>query len=181
LNFVKDISDFYKFLVNPVYNFKKHNPLGFASLFSLYFFTFFIVIVVSPLLLMAGVEELPHAMEEILERFTKWQLFLLAVIIMPLLEELFFRAHLGFGFWKKINFGYPFYLTAVIFAFAHVFNFSLDASKWYLGPLLVLPQMILGLFLGYIRVRNNLLTSIFFHSFHNGLAFTAMLFAPEGM
>ena len=69
----------------------------------------------------------------------------------------------------KRFFPYIFYLTAFIFAMLHVSNFTLDKSMWLMAPLLVLPQFILGLYLGYIRMRNNLGYSIFIHAFNNAI------------
>ncbi len=69
----------------------------------------------------------------------------------------------------KRFFPFVFYLTAFIFAMMHVSNFTLDKSLWLLAPLLVIPQFILGLYLGYIRVRNNMGYSIYIHAFNNAI------------
>lgn len=73
-----------------------------------------------------------------------------------------------------------FYLTVVVFAFAHIGNFS-DVEKWYIAPILVLPQALISLFLGYVRVRNNLFWSIYFHAFHNLIPTMLFLMMPEPM
>lgn len=124
-------------------------------------------------------DDMIHAMEGIGDILTRWQLFFMAVIFMPILEELLFRAHLRAPIWKKINFGFPFYLTAGLFAIIHLTNISMPQEKWYLGPLLVLPQLILGLLFGYVRVRNNIWASVFCHVLHNGLTMTALFLSPE--
>ena len=72
-------------------------------------------------------------------------------------------------------YGIIFYQSVVIFAFVHIFNFELDADTWYLAPILVLPQFLLGLLLGYVRVRNNIWSSIFVHALNNLVPMTAML------
>jgi len=137
-----------------------------------------VILISGPLMTLIFDEDMTHAMEGIGDVLTKWQLFFMAVIFMPILEELLFRAHLRAPFWKKINFGYPFYATAGFFAIIHLTNITMPAEKWYLGPLLVLPQLILGLLFGYVRVRNSIWTSIFCHVLHNGLTMTALFLSP---
>lgn len=69
--------------------------------------------------------------------------------------------------WVVKLFPVLFYLTAAVFALIHVFNFELPADQWYLTPLLVMPQFVLALYLGYIRVRNGLVYSIYIHALNN--------------
>ena len=71
-------------------------------------------------------------------------------------------------------FPFLFYLTALVFALVHISNFQLPAERWFIAPLLVVPQFILACYLGYIRVRNNIQYSIFIHAFNN--AIPVMLF-----
>jgi len=180
LGIIAHIKEYYRFLVHPEYKFKSDNPLTLSQILGLYFFSFILVILISgPLMTILMEEDMSHAMESIDEKMSTLQLFFMAVILMPILEEIFFRSHLGLAIWKKLDFGYPFYLTAGLFAIVHISNFSLDVSKWFYGPILVLPQLILGLFFGYVRVRNNLLASIFCHVLHNGLTMGAFLLAPD--
>ncbi len=73
-----------------------------------------------------------------------------------------------------------FYGTVVIFALAHLGNFS-DVQNWYVAPILVLPQALIGLFLGYVRVRNNIFWSIYFHAFHNMIPTVLFLMMPDTM
>jgi membrane protease YdiL (CAAX protease family) len=77
-------------------------------------------------------------------------------------------------------FSFIFYMTVLIFAFAHLSNFS-KVDNWYITPILVLPQALIALFLGYIRVRNNIFWSIYFHAFHNMIPTVLFLFMPEQM
>ena len=61
-----------------------------------------------------------------------------------------------------------FYLFAGIFAFLHFFNFlGISSSNLLYLPLFVLPQFILGLILGYIRITYGLQYSIVFHAMVN--------------
>ena len=64
-----------------------------------------------------------------------------------------------------------FWLTAVLFALLHTTNFGDGLS----GPLLligVLPQLVVGLVLGYVRMRFGLASAILFHGAYNALILT---------
>jgi hypothetical protein len=68
------------------------------------------------------------------------------------------------------NFKVLFFLIAGLFAFLHFFNFlGISRSNFLFLPLLVIPQFILGLILGYIRITYGLVYSIFFHVLINCL------------
>jgi len=79
---------------------------------------------------------------------------------------------------RKI-FPFVFYLTAALFGFAHVSNYEIDPSLWYMFPVLVLPQLLLGLMLGFVRLRYGLWAAILMHAMNNFLPFMVMLFAPD--
>lgn len=59
-----------------------------------------------------------------------------------------------------------FYLSAISFGAIHISNY--DSRVWMLMPLLVLPQFVLGLFFGFVRIRYGLRWAMFTHAFHNG-------------
>ncbi|MEM9091824.1 MAG: CPBP family intramembrane glutamic endopeptidase [Cyanobacteria bacterium P01_F01_bin.53] len=59
-----------------------------------------------------------------------------------------------------------FYLSALLFGVLHITNY--DASVWALLPLLVLPQFVVGLWLGFIRLRYGFRWAVLAHAFHNG-------------
>jgi len=68
----------------------------------------------------------------------------------------------------KQNFRWFFYFSVLSFAFAHITIFSGDYLKIILiAPILVSPQIVLGLILGYIRMNNGLRYSIIFHCIIN--------------
>ena len=106
-----------------------------------------------------------HASEEYL-RGSPGLLFLMAVILAPILEELCFRGPLSF-FKKSHFFPYVFYVFTLIFAFYHILNFEFTTTTLWLSSLLVAPQFCVGLFLGYLRVRFGLLWSIALHAAYN--------------
>ena len=59
-----------------------------------------------------------------------------------------------------------FYGLTLLFSALHITNYSLKA--WPLLPLLVLPQTIIGMLLGFVRLRYGFRWGIFTHGFHNG-------------
>lgn len=60
-----------------------------------------------------------------------------------------------------------FHALTLAFAVLHLLNFSLDKSPWWLLPMLVLPQWLTGLVLGWLRVRSGIGTSIVAHALFN--------------
>lgn len=79
-------------------------------------------------------------------------------------------------FYRK-HFGILFYLTVIIFAGVHLSNFS-ELDNLYVAPILILPQAMVALFLGYVRMKKNILWSIYFHAFHNMIPISLFLLAP---
>lgn len=65
------------------------------------------------------------------------------------------------------HFGWVFHLTALAFAAVHLTNFSFNRTPYWLLPLLVLPQWITGLALGWIRMRRGIGASIALHATFN--------------
>jgi len=69
---------------------------------------------------------------------------------------------------NKINFKYSFYFSTLFFGLMHLSNFTGNAYIISLfAILLVGPQILLGLILGYIRMRFGLIFSIIFHAVVN--------------
>jgi len=132
-----------------------------------------------------------HAVTQLFINFPWYWIILLAVLLIPFLEELIFRFPLRFeknyllqvpillisgkdkrkkqtykNIWDKY-FGQIFYLSAITFALMHALNYNWDNTSLWLSPLLVLPQFILALFMGYLRVRFNFFLGFLFHAIHN--------------
>lgn len=107
-----------------------------------------------------------HAMEELMKSMSKIKIFLLVVIAAPLLEEMIFRAPITL-FRHTKHFNIVFYTFAIIFGLVHLSNFQPTPNLILLFPLLVAPQIILGGYLGFIRVRFGLIWSIFLHASYN--------------
>ncbi|UJB70277.1 CPBP family intramembrane metalloprotease [Acaryochloris sp. 'Moss Beach'] len=77
--------------------------------------------------------------------------------------------------------GWLFYSFALAFGLIHIGNFtSLGAQAWLLAPLLVLPQTVIGVFLGFIRLRYGFWWAVLTHGFHNACAITPLLLVRLG-
>lgn len=80
---------------------------------------------------------------------------------------------------------YPwlYHLSAIAFAAVHLYNFRLHEMPWTLMPLLVLPQWVTGLVLGWIRVRRGIGASMLLHGMFNAgpllLVLLILNFAPS--
>ncbi len=107
-----------------------------------------------------------HAIEEALEKYPVYVLFLAAVFAAPILEELIFRGPLVF-FKASRFFKYVFYASVLVFGFYHITNFEITTVTLLFSPLLVAPQLSVGFLLGFIRVRFNLLWAIALHAAYN--------------
>jgi hypothetical protein len=66
---------------------------------------------------------------------------------------------------RKVYFPYIFYFSAVSFALVHISNFNpIQYDILYFYPLYVLPQFAMGLFFGYIRLKQGFFWSVLLHS-----------------
>lgn len=68
--------------------------------------------------------------------------------------------------WNK-KFTWVFYISAGTFGMLHISNYSPKFIIFLLMPILVLPQFIVGLFCGYIRIRLGFMWGYFMHAAHN--------------
>lgn len=159
--------------INLSYRFKK--------LFHLFIISIITAVILTPILSLIGETGLvnmdEHAMEELLNSMSKLTVFFLAVIIAPLFEELVFRAPLSL-FKKPKTFKIIFYVFAITFGLVHITNFKLTTNVILLAPFLVAPQIILGTYLGFIRIRFGLLWSILLHATYNAF-FMLITFASD--
>lgn len=69
------------------------------------------------------------------------------------------------AFYNRFSF-IIFYAIAILFGAAHIANY--DPEVWKFLPVLVLPQVVIGLLLGFVRLRYGLTWSILLHALHNG-------------
>ena len=169
MKMIKSLLDFFK---NPVYKIDKDLSLKykFIILGQLLAIALFISLGIAMLIgVLEEVTELDfgeHALDELFSEYSPEFIFLIVVIIAPILEELIFRGPL-YLFRRSAYFGLIFYLFSLAFGFYHITNFEVTTTILYLSPLLVSPQLIIGLLLGYIRVRLGLGWSILLHACYN--------------
>lgn len=72
-------------------------------------------------------------------------------------------------FWQN-HYTLIFYSSVLIFGLMHIFNYTdLSWKQYLIAPLIVLPQIIMGLFFGYVRLKydKGIYVSILMHSFNN--------------
>ena len=75
--------------------------------------------------------------------------------------------------WYARHFRWFYYGSALAFASVHLTNYT-EGNAIFLLPLTI-PQLILGLFLGYTRVVNGFWSAILLHALHNGIAVSLVL------
>lgn len=173
------LREVWEFLINPIYReyprkdlnilLPKFVPLlGYALLLSYGF-----GILNSALQSILNLDIGDHASEEFINGPTIY-LFGMAVILAPLMEETIFRGPLIF-LKESLYFKPIFYVITLLFGFYHILNFELTPTTLWVSPLLVAPQISVGIFLGFVRVRFNLLWAIFFHALYNFILMTPLL------
>ena len=131
------------------------------------------------------------------------QILFLFVLLIPFIEELIFRLYLRLpqniplqsliviaSFTGQKNkeklktfikqrwrtyYKIIFYAAAFIFALVHITNFEHSAALLVFTPLLVAPQFIVGLFIGYLRVKYGFIWGFYLHALHNLILFGSIL------
>ncbi len=94
-----------------------------------------------------------------------WFGILRVVILAPIVEELIFRGVIFSGFQRIYPAFLAIFFSALLFSLFHL-------NPWQLGP-----TFLLGLLLGFVRLRTgSLLAAIFTHALHNGMIFLAVYY-----
>jgi len=245
-----ELKSFVDFLKYPVFDYKEGEAFSLSMVLKMFAVVFAVeLLLFAPISSAIGIEDIPHAMTELLKNKTYLEVFALAVIAAPIAEELIFRFHLkyrslnyfyvamviatigamyviynqgySFGMLQSnlenghvpmtdmkavlIFFGvliavyflqqyymrkdeeeryrdyfpFIFYLSAIVFSIIHVSNFGLESERWYLSPLLVMPQFILALYIGYVRLRKGILFAILIHMTNNMIPMLLTLAFPD--
>ncbi|MBM1106890.1 CPBP family intramembrane metalloprotease [Aurantibacter crassamenti] len=117
-----------------------------------------------------------HAIGDALEKYSLPFLCFAAVVLAPVSEELLFRGPMIF-FKDKPYFKFIFWALTLVFGFYHITNFEITTTILILAPLLVLPQIVVGAMLGFIRVRLGLLWAIGLHATYNLILLGPLLLA----
>lgn len=100
--------------------------------------------------------------------FGIWGGILRVVVLAPVVEELIFRGVIFSGF-QRI---YPSFLA--------IFFSALLFALFHLNPWQLLPTFLLGLLLGYVRLRSgSLLAAILTHALHNGMVFLSVYYQAD--
>ncbi len=117
-----------------------------------------------------------HGIDELFKEYNLFIVFLMAVILAPVAEELVFRGPLAL-FKRTRFFKYAFYSSAILFGTVHLSNFESLKDFLWLAPVLVAPQVFAGFFLGFIRVKLGLEWAMLLHACHNGIIIGPLLWA----
>ena len=64
---------------------------------------------------------------------------------------------------------------AFIFGYIHIFNYELITNVLLFSPILIGPQIFMGFYLGYIRIKFGLVYSICLHAMYNFILVTPFL------
>jgi len=76
--------------------------------------------------------------------------------------------------------GFFFYSSTIIFGLIHISNFQLiNQQALLLAPLLVLPQLLVGFLLGFVRLQYGFWWCVLVHAFHNGYFLGQMLLSQS--
>ncbi len=101
--------------------------------------------------------------------FLDYSVFFLTILV-GLFSLLYFFSIDRIELFISSKFKYFFYASVILFGLAHLGYFRGNIYLiWIFFPFLVSPQLIAGLFLGYIRMKHGLVYSILFHMLLNGV------------
>lgn len=187
------VEDFYLFLKNPqeIFTESLSAKQKWKVLSSILLLDFTLVIIVSGIL--SFIDSFLFKLEsneDILSNNGVFSILIIAAIFVPLIEELIFRFALKYDrnllfqffdflsnnkvktLWLK-HFRVFFYLSAILFALVHLTNYSNNNILFYiLAPLIVLPQFIGGVTLGYLRLKLGFFWGVLQHGLYNLIIFS---------
>ncbi len=111
------------------------------------------------------------------------QLWILFLVIAQIVIILGFNKLIGLSFAQKLigkiyssSYNWLFWFATIGFGLAHISNYrDISGLAWLATPLLILPQLLTGTILGFIRVNFGLRWSMFFHSLFNGILAVPLL------
>lgn len=103
------------------------------------------------------------------------------IIVLAVLYSIFNKKIIAFTalLWSN-KFPVVFYVFTFVFAVVHLENYPFSLAVVLLFPLLVLPQFVIGTFLGYIRIKLGIAWSMAFHGIHNGFFVLMFVLASAG-
>ncbi len=168
------------FIKYPVYRKETDLSVAYKAFYMVKLTLFGICISIGLSLVIAFLEEMlslelgKHAIDDLLSGYSALGIFFFAVILAPFLEELVFRGPLVW-FRHSSYFRPIFYLVALLFGYIHLTNFELSTTVLILSPLLVAPQISVGLLFGVIRIKFGLSWSMATHALYNLILMTPFM------
>jgi len=166
------LDELWKFLKNPVYQIDSNTSIKYKVFFLLKLLVLSLTVNIALSIIIGGVlssldlELGKHAIETLFNNYSYTFILFAAVILAPILEELLFRGPMFF-FRKSSNFRFFFYLFTLAFGFYHIINYEITPAILALSPLLVAPQILVGAFMGFIRIRLGLVWAMLLHASYN--------------
>ena len=90
---------------------------------------------------------------------------------------IFFFKALQDDWYQVLDDWYPyiFFFVAGMFGFIHIYNYGEGGFEWWMTPFIVIPQFVLGLILGFIRLRIGLWACILMHAMNNAIPMSLLL------
>ncbi|PQJ78115.1 CPBP family intramembrane glutamic endopeptidase [Polaribacter porphyrae] len=173
----KTFLEFINYIKNPVLESDKNKSLNyrFRVFFKIFIFCIIVGILTTPIFIF--IEEMNwvnmdnHKVEAMFKDMALYKIILLGGFFVPLIEELLFRAPITL-FKKPKVFKIAFYVFTIIFGLIHITNFDITTNVLLLTPLLVIPQLFVGLSLGFLRVRFGFWWAVLLHCIYNSFFLT---------
>lgn len=169
--------EFLRFLIGPS-NFT-FNYLHSSKERALYLlkYSIWIILVVPPFLwglveLMMAKDIIPYVKENTMQNGLTS--IISAIVVAPLLEEFLFRWPLRF-YDRMTHFRWILYSVSIFFAVVHLVNYEYDNSLKYLFWLHTSPQLFLGLYASYIRLKLGIWYAVLVHLLNNAFAMFFLL------
>lgn len=106
----------------------------------------------------------------ILIKYNFAQIWGLLIFLFILISLIFFHTKF-FPYLRDIWLKYykiVFYLVTLIFGLIHISNYSFSSTILFLTPILILPQLLSGILLGYFRLKIGFGAAVFYHCLWNG-------------
>jgi len=183
---IKTLTDLFKYIQNPIL--EKDSNTTFLHRLSVFvillifsiFASFFISIIIGMLEFSGLIYKTQHVFDDMFKNISGLKILFFASIMAPLIEETIFRAPLVL-FKKPRIFKIAFYSIAIIFGYIHLFNYEINTNVLLFSPILVAPQIFIGLVFGFIRVRLGFLWSVTLHSVYNGILVSIFLLASHAL
>jgi membrane protease YdiL (CAAX protease family) len=196
INLIKThLKDYLKFLKNPNPN-PNHQKIETSDKWKtlIVFILIDFLLIIPSVLLIYLIQELSdldldnHAISDLTNKFGLFMIILLGGIITPFIEEIIFRLPLNYkrnylfklvgyvigkntikNFWFKYYTVF-FYLFIIAFGAVHISNYKDEAiGILLLSPILILPQLIGGTVMAYLRMRLGFTWSFLQHAIFNSL------------